>query len=128
MIFDIFKLSGVAKDFLDFIYEQRIIGFFIGTFAGIASSNFITSFKKNILDFILTKVFKLNTLSSLFFITSIIEFFLMLLALYFIIKLINPYFKQRDNTVKNEENKYHTELISTLNKINSKLTSATSIA
>ena len=63
---DIFKLSGVVREFIDFIYEQKIIGFFIGTFAGIASANFITSFKKNILDYILTKIFHLDQLHSLF--------------------------------------------------------------
>lgn len=86
----------IVNEVIDFIYEQKIMGFFIGTFAGIASSNLIMSFKKNILDYILTKIFHLDSLNSLFFITSIIEYILMLLALYFVIKFIKPYFDKRD--------------------------------
>ena len=39
-------IKTFAKDFSSFIYEQKIMGFFIGTFIGIASANLITSFKK----------------------------------------------------------------------------------
>lgn len=50
MSLDIFKINKLVNsfvtDFGGFIYEQKIIGFFIGTFAGIASATFITSFKK----------------------------------------------------------------------------------
>ncbi len=57
MSLDIIKINKLVNsfvtDFGGFIYEQKIIGFFIGTFAGIASATFITSFKKNVLDYIL---------------------------------------------------------------------------
>jgi len=118
MSLDIIKINNFiktfAKDFSGFIYEQKIIGFFIGTFAGIASANFITSFKKNVLDYILTKIFNLGNLNSLFFITSVIEYILMLTVLYFIIKLIKPYFDKRDDT-------YQSRLLITLDSINKKL-------
>lgn len=121
MSFDIAKINNITKDFVDFIYEQKIIGFFIGTFAGIASASFVTSFKKNILDYILTKLFGLGNLNSLFFITSIIEYLLMLTALYFIIKLIKPYFDKKDAEKKEVEVTYQGQLIRTLDSINQKL-------
>jgi len=121
MSFDILNIGGIIKEFADFIYEQKILGFFIGTFAGIASANFITSFKKNILDYILTKIFHLDELNTLFFLTSIIEYILMLFALYIIIKLIKPYFDKRDNETKQKDKTYQSELLNTLNSINKKL-------
>ncbi len=125
MSLDIIKINKLVNsfvtDFGGFIYEQKIIGFFIGTFAGIASATFITSFKKNVLDYILTKIFNLGTLNSLFFITSVIEYMLMLTALYFIIKLIKPYFDKRDAETKKADDTYQTRLLSTLENINNKL-------
>lgn len=125
MLLDIIKINKLVNsfvtDFGGFIYEQKIIGFFIGTFAGIASATFITSFKKNVLDYILTKIFNLGTLNSLFFITSVIEYILMLTALYFIIKLIKPYFDKRDAETKKADDTYQTRLLSTLENINNKL-------
>ena len=121
MQFDILKIGEIINEFTDFIYEQKIMGFFIGTFAGIASANFITSFKKNVLDYILTKIFHLDTLNSLFFITSIIEYILMLFALYIIIKLIKPYFNKRDADIKKTDDTYQSRLLATLDNINNKL-------
>lgn len=121
MPLDILKVNGIFKEFIDFIYEQRILGFFIGTFAGIASSNFITSFKKNILDYILTKIFHLDQLNALFFLTSIIEYILMLFALYIIIKLIKPYFDKRDAEQKKTTDDYNKKLLDTLNNIDQKI-------
>jgi len=126
MVFDILKINGVFKEFADFIYEQKILAFFIGTFAGIASANFITSFKKNVLDYILTKIFHLNELNSLFFLTSIIEYIMMLFALYIIIKLIKPYFDKLDAEKKQASDSQQNELITTLNNINNKLDDSTS--
>lgn len=114
-------IKTVVNDFSSFIYEQKIMGFFIGTFIGIASSNLITSFKKNVLDYILTKMFNLSNLNSLFFITSIIEYTLMLISLYFIIKLIKPYFDKRDAATKNTDDIYQSRLLATLDNINNKL-------
>ncbi len=125
MSLDIIKINKLVNtfvtDFGGFIYDQKIIGFFIGTFAGIASATFITSFKKNVLDYILTKIFNLGSLNSLFFITSIIEYILMLTALYFIIKLIKPYFDKRDAETKKTDDTYQTRLLTTLDNINKKL-------
>jgi large-conductance mechanosensitive channel len=125
MSIDITKINNIvntfATDFGSFLYEQKIIGFFIGTFAGIASASFITSFKKNVLDYILTKIFNLGILNSVFFITSIIEYILMLTALYFIIKLIKPYFDKRDGETKNADSTYQARLLTTLDNINNKL-------
>jgi large-conductance mechanosensitive channel len=122
---DIVKINKLVNTFVNdfggFIYEQKIIGYFVGTFAGIASATFITSFKKNVLDYILTKIFNLGTLNSLFFITSILEYILMLIALYFIIKLIKPYFDKRDAEIKNTNDTYQTKLLATLENINNKL-------
>jgi large-conductance mechanosensitive channel len=126
MVFDILKVGGIVKEFTDFIYEQKILAFFIGTFAGIASANFITSFKKNVLDYILTKIFHLNELNSLFFLTSIIEYMMMLFALYIIIKLVKPYFDKRDAEKKAETDLQQNELLTTLNNINNKLDGSTS--
>ena len=116
-----FNIKNLLDNFMDFMYEQNMIGFFIGTFAGIASTNLILSFKQNILDNVLTKIFKLGSLSSLFFITSILEFILMLIILYFIISLIKPYFDKRNTEIKEANMNYQTELLTTLNKINTKL-------
>lgn len=116
-----FNIKNILDNFMDFMYEQNMIGFFIGTFAGIASTNLILSFKQNILDNVLTKIFKLGSLSSLFFITSILEFILMLIILYFIISLIKPYFDKRNAEIKEANMNYQTELLTTLNKINTKL-------
>jgi len=125
MVFDISKLSDIVKEFMDFMYEQKILGFFIGAFIGLSTSEFIGSFKKNILDNILTKLFKLTSLNSLFFITSIIEYLLMLFILYIIIKLIKPYFDKRDTEKKESENDYQNKLLSILNNINKKIENLT---
>ena len=31
MTFDILKIDNIVKEFTDFIYEQKIFGFFVGT-------------------------------------------------------------------------------------------------
>lgn len=45
----------------------------------------------------------------------------MLTALYFIIKLIKPYFDKRDAETKKADDTYQTRLLSTLENINNKL-------
>jgi len=121
MPFDISNINKLFTEFTDFMYEQKIMGFFIGTFTGIASSNLITSFKKNVLDYILTRLFNLGNSNSLFFITSIIEFILMLIVLYFIVKLVKPYFDKKNIQKKEEDVLYQVKLLDTLNNINQKL-------
>lgn len=115
------NLNNILNEFLTFAYTNKIMTFFIGTFMGVSTSNLILSFRKNILDYILTNLFNLGNLNSLFFITSVIEFILMLTALYFIIRLIKPYFDKKDAESKSTEESYQTKLLNTLNKIDMKL-------
>ena len=115
------SVNKIVNEFITFAYTNKIMTFFIGTFMGVSTSNLILSFRKNILDYILTKIFNLGNLNTLFFITSIIEFILMLTALYFIIKLIKPYFDKKDAAIKIADDSYQTKLLNTLNRIDMKL-------
>ena len=45
----------------------------------------------------------------------------MLTALYFIIKLIKPYFDKKDAAIKIADDSYQTKLLNTLNRIDMKL-------
>ncbi len=126
------NINKIFNEFINFAYTNKILTFFIGSFMGLSTANLILSFRKNILDYILTKLFNLGTVNSLFFLTSIIEFALMLTVLYFIIRLIKPYFDEKDKAAAASSQTQQDRLINILNRIDQRLeasekTSTTSV-
>lgn len=115
------SLNKIINEFINFAYTNKILTFFIGSFMGLSTSNLILSFRKNILDYILTKLFNLGTVNTLFFLTSIIEFCLMLTLLYFIIRLIKPYFDEKDKAAASASQSQQDKLINILNRIDQRL-------
>jgi large-conductance mechanosensitive channel len=115
------SLNKIINEFINFAYTNKILTFFIGSFMGLSTSNLILSFRKNILDYILTKLFNLGTINTLFFLTSIIEFSLMLTLLYFIIRLIKPYFDEKDKEGAIASQSQQDKLINILNRIDKRL-------
>ena len=124
MFINITSLNKIINEFITFAYTNKIMTFFIGTFMGVSTSNLILSFRKNILDYILTKLFNLGNLNTLFFITSLFEFILMLTALYFIIRLIKPYFDEKDKAAASASQSQQDKLINILNRIDQRLASS----
>ena len=103
-----------------FTVENNIFSFFIGTIIGFTASNIIKSFKTNILDYYLFKVFNAPNNNLIIFGTSILEALFILFILYLIYdnlfkKIINKYKIQQEN-----QTKINIEILDTLKQINSK--------
>ncbi len=121
-------INNFFNDFANFAVENNVFSFFMGTVIGFASGNVIRSFKTNIVDFYLLKLFKLPESNIITFLTTLIEYFLIIYALFI---LYNVVFKpvidkqreqQRKTTLRQEETiKWEQELLDTLNRINEKL-------
>ncbi len=75
---------NVFEDFIKFIIENKLLGLFMASFIGLAATNIVSSFKVNIIDYYLNKLFKTtnNNLINLF--TTILQSILIILLLYFI--------------------------------------------
>jgi large-conductance mechanosensitive channel len=76
--FDIFE------DFIKFIIANRLLGLFMAAIIGIAITTLASSFKVNIVDYYLNKLFRTtnNNLINLF--TSLVQSILIVILLYFI--------------------------------------------
>lgn len=124
------NINNFFNDFAKFAVENNVFSFFMGTVIGFASGNVIRSFKNNIVDFYILKLFNLPESNIITFLTTLIEYFLIIYALFI---LYNVVFKpvidkqreqQRQVTVRQEETiRWEQQLLTTLNNINTKLTS-----
>ncbi len=120
--------NGFIHEIVQFIYDQKVLGIFAGAYIGLASSNMISSLKTNILDsyvFAYLKRIKPNVLfgqpNILYLLTSIIEFLVMVLLLYLLLRGVIPYIHKQDTIEAENKKKYDDTLIATLNNINNKL-------
>ncbi len=96
--------SNIFEDFIKFIIANRLLGLFMAAIIGIAITTLASSFKVNIVDYYLNKLFKTtnNNLINLF--TSLAQSILIIVILYFIY----------NNFIKPIEIKY---TVSTFNEI-----------
>jgi hypothetical protein len=96
--------SNIFEDFIKFIIANRLLGLFMAAIIGIAITTLASSFKVNIVDYYLNKLFKTtnNNLINLF--TSLTQSILIIVILYFIY----------NNFIKPIEIKY---TVSTFNEI-----------
>ena len=99
------NIAHTLNDLGQFIIDNNILSLIIATTIGFAFSNVIKSFKTNIIDYHIIKFFHLGNSNSnlVIFITTIFEFFFILLIIYniyklFFIKIINSY----QNNITNE--------------------------
>ena len=76
--------SNIFEDFIKFIIANRLLGLFMAAIIGIAITTLASSFKVNIVDYYLNKLFKTtnNNLINLF--TSLTQSILIIVILYFI--------------------------------------------
>lgn len=126
------NINNFFNDFAKFAVENNVFSFFMGTVIGFASGNVIRSFKNNIVDFYILKLFNLPESNIITFLTTLIEYFLIIYALFI---LYNVVFKpvidkqrelQRQAVARQEETiKWEQQLLTTLDNINNKLTSGT---
>ena len=113
--------NNVLDNLGEFTVQNNVFSFFIGTVIGFTSANLITSFKKNILDFYLLKLFKLPESNLIVFGTSIFEFLLILFILYLVYinifkSLIQKYQKQQE-----DESEWRKELLDNIKQLNAKI-------
>ena len=112
---------GILDNLGEFTVQNNIFSFFMGTIIGFTTSNLIKSFKTNILDYYLFKLFKVPDSNLIVFATSIFEFILILYLLYIIYinifkTLVDKYQKKQD-----EQNQWRKDLLENIKQINSKL-------
>jgi large-conductance mechanosensitive channel len=113
---------GVLDSLGQFTVQNNIFSFFMGTVIGFTSSNLIKSFKVNMLDYYLFKLFKVPNSNIIIFITSIFEFLLILYLLYLVYiylfkSIIEKYTKQQEDQVS-----WRKDLLDNIKEINAKLT------
>jgi large-conductance mechanosensitive channel len=111
----------VFNNLAKFMVQNNVFSFFAGTVIGFASSNVIKSFKTNMVDFYLFKLFKLPDNNIIIFITSIFEFIFIIYILYIVYKnvfktLIDKY--QQKNEL---EQQWKDDLLLNIKNINNKL-------
>ncbi len=100
---------NVFDDFLKFIVENKLLSFFMAAIITLAITNLISSFKVNIIDYYLNKIFKTtnNNLINLF--TTFMQSVVIIIFLYFIYnnfikKLINKYEINKFNEIEWKNN------------------------
>lgn len=113
--------KNVLDNLGEFTVQNNIFSFLIGTVIGFTSSNLIKSFKTNILDFYLLKLFKLPESNLIVFATSIFEFLLILYVLYIVYihifkTLVDKYKKQQE-----DESVWRNELLNNIKQLNAKM-------
>jgi large-conductance mechanosensitive channel len=96
---------NVFDDFLKFIVENKLLSFFMAAIITLAITNLISSFKVNIIDYYLNKIFKTtnNNLINLF--TTFMQSGIIIIFLYFVYnnfikKLINKYEINKFNEIE----------------------------
>lgn len=88
--------------FGDFVYEQGIIGVTIGTMFGFAVNNLLHSLNKDVI----FKILDFMKIKNAWIISSIIEFVLVLLIIYFIyLFVLLPIFKKQIKKTKTEKSR-----------------------
>lgn len=112
---------GILDNLGQFTVQNNVFSFFMGTVIGFASSNFIKSFKTNIIDFYLFKLFKVPDSNIISFITSILEFILIIYVLYVVYvnifkTIIDKYQKQQE-----DQTQWRKDVLDNLKELNNKL-------
>jgi large-conductance mechanosensitive channel len=88
--------------FGDFIYEQGIIGVMIGTMFGFAVNNLLHTLNEEVI----FKMLDFMKIKNAWIISSIVEFFTVLLIIYFIyLFILVPLFKEQIKKTKTEKSK-----------------------
>ena len=110
-----FKIN-IFSQFSEFIKEYGVVGLAIGIVIGSAVTKFVNSFVENIVSPIIGQLLGIYTLSSWelgpikigTFLSSLIEFIIVLTIIFFSVKYVLRFFKlveDKKEEVKNKENK-----------------------
>ena len=112
----------MADNILRFIAENGILTFFLGTVIGFAASNVIKSFKTNIIDYYLIKLFNVNTNNSnlIVFSTSLLEFIIIIYLLYLLYTKVFKNIFDKTSTNKQNEQIWKDKILANLIQLNEK--------
>jgi large-conductance mechanosensitive channel len=95
-------LGLVFSDFINFIIVNKLTSLLVVAILGLAISGLINSLKTNIIEYYLNKLFKTTNNNLIMFLTSFIQFLIIILILYliykFIIKTLIESFHKDDKT------------------------------
>lgn len=111
-------LNNSVNNLSNFIVENGVLTFMMGTMIGFSATNLIKSFKVNMIDFFINKYIGFNTESHiLLLLTSILEFLFILVLLYLLYTKVFSKIIQTNKNNKNKENEWRENVINTLNRI-----------
>ncbi len=82
------NLGNLFNDFINFIIENRLTSLLIVAILGLAISSLVSSFKTNIIEYYLNKLFRTTNNNLIMFITSIIQFIIIVIILYVVYKFL----------------------------------------
>jgi len=74
----------IFDSFVKFMIDNNLVSLFMAAIIGLALSNLISSLKTNIIDYYLNKLFKTSNNNLINFGTSILQFLLIVMLLYFL--------------------------------------------
>jgi hypothetical protein len=111
-------LNNGINNLSNFIFDNGVLTFIMGTMIGFSVTNLIKSFKVNMIDFFINKYIGFNTESHLLLLlSSIFEFIFILLLIYLLYTKVFSKIIQNNKNAKNKENEWRQNVIITLNKI-----------
>ncbi len=113
----------IFNDFMNFIIDNKLTSLLIVAFLGLGISSLINSFKTNVLEYYLNKFFKTSNNNLINFATSFLQFFIIIIFLYFIyrhiLKKITERFTKQGPIVDNT--KWQKDVLIELKKISEQM-------
>ena len=76
--------SNIFEEFIKFIISNKLLGLFMAAIIGIAITTLASSFKVNVIDYYLNKLFKTTNNNLINFLTSFAQSVIIIIILYFI--------------------------------------------
>jgi large-conductance mechanosensitive channel len=115
---------SIFDSFVKFMVDNNLVSLFMAAIIGLALSNLINSLRINILDYYLNKLFKTTDNNLINFGTSVLQFLLIVIMLYF---LHNHFLKKINEKYVSHEPHFNDTLwkeniLLQLKNINSKMT------
>ncbi len=75
---------SIFNSFVKFMVDNNLVSLFMAAIIGLALSNLISSLRVNIIDYYLNKLFKTSNNNLINFGTSVLQFLLIVIILYFL--------------------------------------------
>jgi large-conductance mechanosensitive channel len=113
--------NNILNEFFKFIIENNLLSLLIVGIIGLAVSTLITSLKTNIIDYYLNKFFKTTNNNIIKFVTSFIQFILIILFLFFIYNVFIKKMIHKYTINKFDDVAWKNNLLNEIRDINSKL-------